>query len=385
MQRLAATTALLALLLAGCASPAATGDTATPSTQPGQAGGHALHAGHASLGYPLAAPVHLVRWANGTVAAQDTCNAGACLVDASRALHVTDVSGDLPAGVPVRVLAELSYEPPTFVGVGHLELFIGTGDSTVYSYTEDGELGHVTVEALLAPEGTVEVVMLANGPAHEGASAPYTLRIAIDADPSLVPAGVPVGIRLGPGKHLMAATHAGPATFDLYGPDDAPLGRFKGNHTLPATAREGTYLVLLPPGDPPTLLTTDAKPVPLALVGLRMEAGPVGQVPPHGAYDATWTVPGVPLGVALRTQSAAAPAAGVSLLASAGFSAALTRENGFRLATPELCTGCITGFRYTLASSLGDALVGPGDYQVHAETNATYGLEVQPIALYAER
>ncbi|MCA1811922.1 MAG: hypothetical protein LC623_07930 [Halobacteriales archaeon] len=383
MQRHAATTILLCLLLAGCASPAPTGDTATAGsgTQAGQATGHAQHA---TLRYPLAAPVHLVRWANGTVAAQDTCNTGACLVDASRALHATDVSGDLPAGVPVRILAELTYEPPAVVGVGGLELFVATDASTVYSYAEEGEPGHVAVDVLLAPEGKVEVVMLANGPAHEGASAPYTLRIAVDADPALVPAGVPVAVHLGPGTHLMVGSHAGPAAFDLYGPDDAPLGRFTGNHTLPAGAREGAYLVLLPPGDPPATFATDAKQVPLGLVGIRVEAGPVGQVPPHGAYDATWTVPGVPLGVALRAQSAATPV-GVSLLASAGFSAALTRANGFQLATPEMCRGCVTGLRYTLASSLGDALVGPGDYHVHAQTDATYGLEVQPIALYAQR
>ncbi|HEX2065466.1 MAG TPA: hypothetical protein VHI93_01500 [Candidatus Thermoplasmatota archaeon] len=385
MQRLLALGLALAFL-AGCATPSSDGShghTLGTTGGPGPGAGGMEHVG---LRFGLAAPIRTVRWANGTVAAQDTCNTGACLMDVSRAMHVTDVTGDLPQGIPARLRAEVTYPPLTEFGQpGGFELWVQSERSSFYSYTAGTELGSGWLDVTLAAAGAVEVVLLAGGPGGGGASTPYTLRIAIDAEPGLVPVGVPVAVHLGPGTHLMASTRAGPAAFDLYGPDDALLGRFAGSHVLPVSAPRGLYVAVLPRGGPAANFSTDAKDAGLVAMPLRLEPGPAGQAPPGGAYEAVWTVAGSPLGVGIVGRSAATPA-GPPLLASAGFTMELARDNGFRLATGQVCGICLANtFSHNIGSGFGNALVGPGEYRVHAQANATYGLEVQPYAVYVER
>lgn len=380
------------LLLAGCASPPA--DPATPGTGT-QTGSHSTHVamGHiaatpAVLRNALAAPVHKTVWANGTVAFQDTCNTGACVVDDSRALHVTDITADLPAGAPVQVSLDLSYQPaPTQDTVGNgFDLWIQSDKATFYTYTFDWAPDRIAVRAVLLAAGTIEVVMGAIGPGGGMPETPYTLRIAIDADPAAVPPGVPVAVSLGPGATLSAAAQGRPVPFLLYGPTDALVGKPGGSHTLADAAPKGEYIVLLPPGSPPANLTTDSGDVRMAILDLRFETGPAGSLPPHGAYDGSWDVAGTPLVVGLMAHTVPT-AAGPAPLASTGFTMRMTGPNGFVLETPEICQGCLNVGRsgFFWGSDIGDERLGPGSYAIHAETDATYDVQVTPVAVYAQR
>jgi hypothetical protein len=333
----------------------------------------------------LAAPVHKTLWANGTVAAQDTCNTGACVMDTSRAFHTTDISSELPAGAPVQIEVELTYQQAA-VNIGGFDTWVQSDQATFYSYTYDSSAGHVLVRVTLLAGGTTQVVMAAFGPEGSGAETPYTLRIALAADPTGVPPSVPVSVALGPGSSIAATAKGAPVPFLLYSPTDVALGESKGNRTLAATAPKGEYIVLLPPDSPWANLTTDSGDARMTVLGLRFEMGTEGTLPPNGAYDSSWDVAGSPLGVGVLAHTVPS-AIGPAPLVSAGFQMTLTGPNGFRLESSTLCQICFNfgGNYWGIGSALGDGKVTAGNYAIHAQTDATYDIRVAPFAIYAQR
>jgi hypothetical protein len=387
---------LLALLLAGCSGAGTQGgtDASGPSGSghpTGTVSGTGAQVPLAGKGGPLryaalAAPMHKTLWANGTVAAQDACNTGGCGVTDSRAERTTDITDELPAaGVPVSIQVELTY-PDSLVFTGAFDSWIEAPHGTYYSYTGTYEGGHVLYNVTLLPGDSVQVVMAAYWPGGGTTETPYTLRIAIDADPSTVTEGIPIGVLLSPGSSLdVRSVKGGAADYVLYGPDDALVGRFKGNHTLPAQAAKGQYAVLLAPDSPAATLWSSGGDGRLVLLGLRFVVGPPGDLPPSGAYDGTWDVAGYPVGVGLLAYSVQS-AAGPAPILSVGFSMRMTGPNGFRLETPTLCHVCANlGFGTGWGSGLGDERVTAGTYALHAETSATYQVQVRPYAAYLDR
>ncbi len=377
------TLALVAATLAGCSAGT---PPAAPTADPIQAEAVAL--GQTTLRFAgLTAPIEKTVWANGTVAAQDTCNTGACITDASGALHVTDITGDLPAGVPVEIAVAMSTTPSPLFGT--FEVFLNAPESTMYY--NHGEIDHASgtasVQAMLRPAGTVEVVLLANAPGGQVPATPYTLSIAISAGPERVPAGAPIGVVLGPGSNLtFQAPGQTKPSFLLYAPDDALLGSYAGNVTLPANAAKGEYVVLLPSGAQWGNLSSDTATA-MRAVGLRTEFGPEGSLPPNGAYDGRWDVQGFPfaVGVAASSPPDATPVGGP--LVSSGFEVSLIGANGFTLESGPQCGLCLTfGFGATFDSGTGNAEVVAQEYAVHAETvGVTYDLRVVPFARYLDR
>lgn len=376
---------LATLLLAGCTggdgggAPAA-GDDASARPVPG--------AGETVLRFAgLQDDVDATVWANGTVAVQDTCNTGACILDTSRAYHVTDITGDVPAGVPVELTVDLSYEPSAVFGGP--EVLLNAPESVVYyaRTTIDFATGRGSILAMLRPAGDVEVVVAANAPGGDLPETAYTLSIGIVAGPERVSPGAPIAVTLGPGSNLTyrAPGQAAPP-FLLYGPDDALLGLMEGHVALPADAARGDYVVLLPNGSPSGNLSSDTASSMRAL-GLRTELGPEGQLPEAGAYDASWDVTGVPfaVGVAAYAPPDATPVGGPLL--STGFQASLTGANGVKVESGPVCGFCLTfGFGAFFGSGTGDPAVVAQRYDVHAQTSgATYGLRIAPYARYLDR
>jgi hypothetical protein len=302
---------LAALLLAGCSGSPAT-DDGGPQATPA--------AGHTGILHPLAfaaltAPVSKTLWANGTVAFQDTCNTGGCIMDTSRAIRPTDLSAELPAGVPVRVRLELAYAPHPILADG-FDVWLQTDGSVVYSYLYVGEPGLRSAEVVLLPGGRTEAVMAAFSPGDGLPDSAYTFRIDIEAHPTLLPPGVPVGIALGPGQSI-AANGTG-VDLLVYGPDDALIGQFREPFTLPAAARRGEYAVILSGGAASLVVGNASAPPAMRPLGLSLEVGPETVVAPHGVTAASWDVPGHPLGVGARIYNVQ-DATGQSPLVSAGF------------------------------------------------------------------
>lgn len=373
------------LLLAGCSEGGSNEDLA-PADDPFAR--TVQGAGETVLRFEgMDGPVEKTVWSNGTIAVQDTCNTGACIVDTSRAYHVTDITGDVPAGVPVELTVSLRYTPHPFFGGP--EVFLDAPGSIVYydRTTVDYATGTGSILAMIRPADTVEVVVAANAPGGETPETPYTLSIAIVAGPERVSPGAPIAITLGPGSNL---TYRAPGQtspeFLLYGPDDALLGLMEGHVTLPADAPRGDYAVLLPNGSQWGNLSSDTASSMRAL-GLRTGLGPEGHLPEVGAYDATWDVTGFPfaVGVAVYASPDATPIGGPLL--STGFEVSLTGANGFTIESGPVCGLCFTfAFGANFGSGTGNPDVVAQTYAVHAESaTATYGLSVVPFARYLDR
>lgn len=375
---------LAASVLAGCAGKApAVDDLAGPVGETGQAlaGAKPFTTLHYS-GAPRL--VHEVVWANGTVNAQDTCNLGGCVLDYSKAMHATDLTGFVVQGAPTLVTIVLDWNANP-VGFGGWDAFLDAPDATVYTRRQVSQPGHIESQAVLRPAGSVSAILMAYGPGGDATTA-YTMRITVDAHPQALLPGVPVSVALEGGDTVRASSYGGgDAAFLLYGPGDERLGLYQGRHTLPSSAPAGHYVVLFPFGGPTGNLSADSGAEAMDAVGLRQEPGAWSSVPPGSALDAAWEVTGVPVGVGVNARSgddlAVSPFA-----ASLGLSARLEGPGGYVLDLGEVCGLCVTGgFSYSADSGSGDPAILPGGYTLHAESQAAVGFQLQPFAIYLER
>ena len=339
----------------------------------------------ATLRFAGAAAVHEVVWANGTVEAQETCNLGGCIMGTEGAFHRTDLTDRLRAGTPslLSVSLEWTNAPVEF---GGFDVLLEAPDSTVYGSRATLEPGHLEAIAVLRPTGTVALVMAAFGPGGEVPATDYTLRIGIDSEPEAVLPGVPVAVALAAGDTLQARSYGGgEAAFLLYGPDDAFLGEFDGERTLPANAPAGDYVAILPAGGPSGTLATDSGADAMRAVPLRHEPGADLKAPPTGAGSADWSVGGVPLALGF-TVRAAEDLAVTPLMATSGLMVRLEGPGGYVLDGGEVCGLCLTGgFGYRRDSGTGDPLLTAGAFRLHVESHASAGVIVQPYAVYLDR
>lgn len=374
---------LAVLLLAGCAgTPPSPADLQQAETGQAPAGAKPFN----TLTYSGSKEgLHAVVWANGTMNAQDTCNVGGCVFDASKAMRVTDLTGVVPQGVPTLLSATLEWNEGA-VSVGGWAFFIEAPDSVIYTERSTAQAGHVEAQAVLRPAGAVSVVLLAYGPGADLPATAYTLRISIESEPHVLLPGVPVSIPLQGGDTLRAGSYGGgDASFLLYGPDESRLGLFKGRHTLPDSAPTGRYVLLLPLGGPTGNVSTDSGAESMTALGLRQEMGPESTVPPSGALDAAWDVTGSPLGFGLRA-SAGEDLVVTSFTVAVGLTAKLQGPGGYVFDGGEMCGLCVTGgFSNTVETGTGDPAIVAGTYTVHAESQGSVGMRIQPFAIYLDR
>lgn len=382
---LAALAASVATLLSGCSGstpPSGPSDLAQGPDTSGDAVADvspAVLMRHAGLAEPL----HTVVWANGTVAAQDTCNTGGCQLD-DRAFRRTDLTPLLTPGVPTLVTIDLAWKE-TPLAFGWFDAYLQAPESTVYARRSEYAPGHLATTLLVRPEGELTLVMAAYGPGGDVPATAYTLSARLDADPDVLLPGVPVAIAMEGGDRLVASSYGGgEASFLLYGPDDVLLGSFQGEHVLPAAAAAGDYVAVLPAGGPTGNLSTDSGAVAMRALGLRREYGPATDLAPSGATATDWDVGGVPLGVGVYIHVDEDPAQ--TVMGSSGLAARMSGPNGFELDLGEVCGFCLTGgFGYSADSGSGDPRVTAGTYTVRAESAATVGGTLEPFAIYLQR
>lgn len=369
---------LCAAGLAGCSSAPTADKLAATGPDPAGAREAAFHMlGHVGLTGTL----HKEAWSNGSVAPQDTCNLGGCLMSTAKAEHVTDLTPLLPTGVPTRLQVDLTYQPNP-AQFGQFQVFLRTEASTIYSYRLDDDFqGHEVLQAILVPRDAVSLVMAAYGPGGGAPETPYQVKATIDADEHGVPPGVPMAVALAPGQTLRATSPSGDATpFILYAPDDTLVGSFKGEHQVPDGAPAGDYVALLPSNGPWGNLTSNGGSEGMKALGLRREWGTPTPLAPNGATDVPWDVAGNPLGVGLRL------AATTPLMLSVGVQASIRGPDGYLFDPGTACQFCLAGaLTITTDSGTGDPAVKAGSYTVHGETQGTYEIAVTPFAIYLQR
>ncbi len=376
---LASTLAAFALL-AGCAGPSASVGGAQPLLA--EDGSVLDVSGLHLVGNGLGAPLDHTVWANGTITTQDTCDAGACIMDTSRAAHPIDLAAHMPPGVPVRVVVEARYEPNP-VRADNNDLWLDVPDGTYYAYEQESpEPGVLRVTAIVRSAGQATAVFFTQSQGADPAATPYALFARVQAEPSLVPGGVPVALQMAAGDTLRLGSGG---AFRLFGPDDQPVGAFAGNVTLPASARTGDYAVLLPPDAPASNLSVSGAAKSWQALGIRLVAGEPIHTPPAGVIDVPWTATGVPLGVGFMASPTPAPA-GITMLVSTGFLIQLRQDGEALLDSGWLCGLCITGgYGLSMSTPIGDERAVAGEYVVHADTQGTQEMEVVPFTLELER
>lgn len=332
-----------------------------------------------------AAAVHEVVWANGTVAPQQACNLGGCITGTEGAFHRTVLTDRLPPGTPTLLSVSLQWTNAP-IEFGSFDVLLEAPESTVYGSRATIEPGRIEAIAVLRPSGPVAIIMAAWGPGGEVPTTAYTLRIGIDSDPEAVLPGVPVAIPLEAGNTLQASSYGGgEASFLLYGPDDAFLGQFDGERTLPDGARAGDYVVILPAGGPSGNLSTDSGADRMRALALRSEPGADVKAPPTGAGSADWTVGGVPVALGFTVRSGEDLVI-TPMMAASELTVRLVGPGGYVLDGGEVCGLCLTGgYGYRRDSGTGDPLLTAGAFRVEVESQLAQGAIVQPYAVYLDR
>lgn len=259
MKALALALLTLSALVAGCASdapttPQAVGAEAEDGAPP--VDGNAPAAADARVAtFAVPTKVDKTLWLNGTFTLQEQ---GGYLADARQALglehtnaHVTDISADVPVGVPVRLVAEVDGQ----VGDGDIDLWFAIPNEDVWNMRAEAPFGGFTrieTHALRSSTDPIYVVVAYDDPAA-APEAPYALFVEVHADSDLLRAGVPVELPIAEGARAveLATDDVGEdAALVVWGPDDAFVGRFplaQGNTTLPLPedAPRGGYVVML--------------------------------------------------------------------------------------------------------------------------------------------
>lgn len=402
-RRLVALVAAAALLaLAGCIGSG--GDEAGTAADPQQAGGPpgagpgsspGAGAAGTNLTFPGPAPDATVR-ESGTFAAPDGAWAGGGLRGADTRTH--DLTSKVPTDVPVVLNVTVTY-PGDYTQI-NADLSL----SDVEVYQRHGlkavDKNTIWLEARLARiggGGTVEVVVQADttGPNPE---LNYTVTGQIDARPEglvpRVPATVPIssdagGLVLEPGN----GTDTVPPT-KVWGPDGSWVDKVGGGTSGPvevdADATRGRYALLVEPtggpGEaPPTVRvrpanSTEASPGDLGVAGLEASVGSWHGMDPGG--EANWTfeasAPPAAVGVAVRASGGGGATAGFPALEATVSSPAGEVAAGSQ-------TGIWMNYRFEWMSTVGDANLVPGTYEVTASQSAGTPAEAAHVLLELER
>ncbi|MBW3583199.1 MAG: hypothetical protein KY455_08895 [Euryarchaeota archaeon] len=175
-------------------------------------------------------------------------------------MHMRDISGHVPKGVPVKVTASVAAD----LAEGDIDLWIQAPFDEVWSF--DGEFprggtSSLTMTLVHTSEDPVWVVVFYDEP-EPVEEFEYILTYTIESDPGLLLPGVPLSVEVPSGARSIEVTFDG-VTGDavwLWAPDDTLIGRFDNteqvwNHTFEGGARRGAYVVMTPQGAPVANIT----------------------------------------------------------------------------------------------------------------------------------
>lgn len=328
-------------------------------------------------------------WANGTFTAQQTTTG---LVGATNEdLRLVSL-GELPAEVPVRIVAELSYSEPTAspVGANDLDTFVASGDlyerDPVYREEIQDEPGRERNVATFAdfPDEPVQFAVLAQG-LQEGQERDYTLRIDLESVPGVVPARVPVAVEASADADRIEITSTAsdvPVTAAAWDPDDTFLGRHAPNEGPTEIPVEGAGEHVILTADPAHLRVHDADGDPVTpepairALNTTLVDGDRHALPPEGGPE-TWgfETDRVPLTPTARILPGEDPA---SVMFVNGITIEVRTEAGPIFQQNTNCPACIFTGDIVTGGPIGHANVQGTSFEITAEYNASTNAEVVP-------
>jgi len=241
----------------------------------------------------------------GSFAPQDACVPAGCLAAAATGdpphQHRIPLGDELPSGVPVQVVANVTYEAAAF---SSLDVDLEAESGTVYAEAHgsqlegslDGFQGRAWVRGLVVREDAGAVDLVVTAGFAEPPEQPYELDATLTADPATVPSRVPVAVEApgeDPGLRVTADGAGEGADVRVWGPQGAIVARRSladgevwrpdlepGEHVLAADAEAGHLRLAGPAEDPPGLRA----------LGLEQRAGE-GHDPGPADGSTSWEAP----------------------------------------------------------------------------------------------
>lgn len=329
------------------------------------------------LVYPGTSPANVTVWANGSFSPQQNCYAGGC--PTGSAFQQATIDEEIPDGLPVIVTASLRYEASASVFNEPLDLAMFSEEATFYSFESSEETGEDTIRAaILGGSGPLTLQVFYRWPTSTEPDATYTLEVSLAADPTLVPAGTPVAIGLGPGDEVTAVPDGdGPTSLELRGPDDARMTRVSSDEgktrlTVPDGAKAGEHVLIVPAASQGVRLVTNGSPDAMRALPTEVTVGEPQRVMPGQTTEISFDPSIAPLSAGAyftNTQPAAA-----SVIEG---TVTLTAPNGTLLEGEFGCTLC-AGIDYyeSIWAPPGDPALTPGTYTLTYEAGGQAGFSV---------
>lgn len=252
---------LLAAGIAGCVGGAQEGSSPSgapeaPASSPGGAGGASGADAPPPQGRAArfdASPANRTIWANGSFSIESSLVGQFDTQTPDVDEQVTPIQDEVPAGVPFRLVAELTYASPA-TGQDPFRVFVRTGAHPVYAISGDEGAGRERLEATSAIVGDAPWQVVVNvDPGQDEAEIDYTLAITVALLPGTVPAEAPVAVTVPDGATGLRLTPAGgngSLAAMVWGPDDGFVGR--------ATADGNGSATVPVPGGGEHVVATDA-------------------------------------------------------------------------------------------------------------------------------
>lgn len=397
---------LLVTLLAGCigapsgAGPANAsdgGDGGPAGSGGSQAGTGAGAADGTAYAFPGQAASE-VRWMNGSFAPHEACLPASCVAGFATGdpahRHPLDVSDALPAGVPTRIEAELTFERTAF-GSFYLSLQTDDGVEVIRSRSSvDTSAQQGSLQALVVKDegGTVEVVV-EYSTADADDAADYELRAAVEADPAVVPEGAPVAFEHPGGGADVRFVSTGvdgdgsggsQVRVMLWDPDDAFLGHVSldgsDGWAVPLAGPAGTYVAYPASAAGGVRVSVPADEgdgsasAELRVLGTTTTLAEGRDAPPTGEVQWSFTLDRVPLGVGLWVGGDGA--VGYWMVEPAG---EVVSPEGTVLSFESNSIRGGTG--HSAWWTLGSSAMVVGEYQATFSTTASGGMQVGEVVV----
>jgi hypothetical protein len=272
----------LTMVLAGCAGPAGIGPE-EPTLRASTAAAEWTPAAFVD-----AEPLDEIIWFNGSFLPHQarwprTLVWGAAGLP-NDSLRVLDLSGQVPAGVPIRLEADLRAQ----MEQGDLDVWVETGAGEFWTFdgqTPRGGTNQIDVGLVRRGDAPLRLVVQYDEP-EPSATIPFSVRVRITAQPDRIMAGIPVAVDLMAGSVLNLTWL--PARRDpdaarallVYAPDHTLLARLHDEaaqaYELPPDAVPGRYVLVTAEGSGDALLAVagpGAASLPLTALQGRVELG----------------------------------------------------------------------------------------------------------------
>lgn len=397
MQRAAVALLVVTVALGGCVGSGggqgAPAGNASESSPGDDSSGTPTSADGGPMTFAANETVEETIWANDSFAPQETCNVVGCTTGA--AFQTTEITDAVPAEVPATVHVTLTWEEDTAPLWNEVSAWIGGEETAFYDYRwANPEPGRVEVDVTVvrSRDGSLTVNAFGNRPqASADPSVPYSLRVDVAADPTRVPAGVPVAAPLQPGDTVTAEPLGGEtARIRVYGPNDTHLADISGaaaSFSVPEDGAAGSYVLVPSEIGANVTFHVDDGPATMAPLGLSYDVGPYRTYNGTGEESWSFDVDGTPLrvGVSVRdVWSTRSPTGDGPWVSTEPMTATITMPGGDSESGTMLCGVCFSlvgSYFDGMGTPLGDQRLASGTYEVTVSSQAAAPFEYAEVVL----